>query len=192
MLSKMLASSLAFTGTTIAESINPIMLANTCSGCHGTNGQSSGLAIPTISGLGVDYFIQIMQNYKNGKAASTVMGRLAKGYTDDDFKAMAEYYAKQPFSVKAQEYDVAKAAAGAELHKEYCEYCHENGGKSAESSGTMLAGQWMKYLRFTIADLHSKKRNTNIKFMQKKLDELVKKVGEPGIENLVNFYGSYK
>jgi sulfide dehydrogenase cytochrome subunit len=192
MINRMIAGSLSLSSTAIAESVTPSMLANTCAGCHGTNGQSSGASIPTIAGLGAEYFVQIMQSYKDGKAISTIMGRLAKGYTDDDFKAMAEYYTKQPFMAHAQEYDADKAAKGAKLHAKHCESCHEDNGKSVESTGTILAGQWMEYLRLTIADLHSGKRATDDKTMKKKLASAVKKGGDEAIENLVHFYGSQK
>ncbi|MFY9974750.1 MAG: c-type cytochrome, partial [Chromatiaceae bacterium] len=37
------------------------MLAETCAGCHGTDGTSVGPASPTIAGMNGEYFTELMQ-----------------------------------------------------------------------------------------------------------------------------------
>jgi sulfide dehydrogenase cytochrome subunit len=66
------------------------MLSNTCAGCHGTNGASGGPATPTIAGLEEEYFVDVMNQFKSGERYSTIMGHIAKGYTDDEIKKMAD------------------------------------------------------------------------------------------------------
>lgn len=68
------------------------MLANTCVGCHGNGGVSKGAA-PSIAGLSAEQMTQAMQDYKSGKRPGTIMDRIAKGYSDEEIKAMAEYLA---------------------------------------------------------------------------------------------------
>jgi len=68
------------------------MLAYTCAGCHGNNGVSKG-AIPSIDGLSAEQMVQAMQNYKSGERPGTIMNRIAKGYSEEEIKAMAEYFA---------------------------------------------------------------------------------------------------
>jgi len=71
------------------------MLANTCAGCHGSNGVSMGPSIPTLAGMSSVYIVETMEGYKSDEIPSTIMGRLAKGYTSDEFAQMGEYFAKQ-------------------------------------------------------------------------------------------------
>jgi sulfide dehydrogenase cytochrome subunit len=71
-------------------------LANTCAGCHGTGGVSSGPASPTLAGTNAEYFNDIMKRYADGKAYSTIMGRIAKGFTTEEIALMADYFAKAP------------------------------------------------------------------------------------------------
>ncbi|MCK5716098.1 MAG: c-type cytochrome [Thiomargarita sp.] len=66
------------------------MLALSCTGCHGTNGKSPG-AIPTIAGKSAGYLITIMKDFRDNRIFSTVMGRQAKGYTDEEITLIAEY-----------------------------------------------------------------------------------------------------
>jgi len=170
------------------------MLANTCAGCHGTNGQSSGPATPSIAGLETDYFAEVMQDYKSGERVSTIMGRIAKGYSDEEIEQMADHYAKHPFqSAGAQTSVGPKARRGRDLHDNYCEKCHEDGGTSIED--TPLAGQWMPYIHWTIADYLDGHNNPEKK-MKKAIDKMMAE--HPGrsraqlAEDLTNFYGSQR
>jgi cytochrome c553 len=68
------------------------MLAYTCVGCHGNKGVSEG-AIPSIDNLSAEQMAQAMQDYKSDKRPGTIMNRIAKGYTEEEIKAMADYFA---------------------------------------------------------------------------------------------------
>lgn len=96
-----LAVALLMTTTTaFAADPNPTerpsgaMLSNTCAGCHGTNGASVGAA-PPLTGIPVPLFVKAMQQFKSGERGATIMDRIARGYADEDFVAMAEYFAQQ-------------------------------------------------------------------------------------------------
>ena len=41
----------------------------------------------------MDDFYLTMKGFKTGKEKATVMDRIAEGFTDEDFKALAEYFA---------------------------------------------------------------------------------------------------
>ncbi|GKT12624.1 MAG: hypothetical protein ISEC1_P1603 [Thiomicrorhabdus sp.] len=71
------------------------ILANTCAGCHGPNGVSNGPSTPTIAGLTEFKIIQSMNDFKSGRTSSTIMQRIAKGYSDQDIKDLAGYFSKQ-------------------------------------------------------------------------------------------------
>jgi sulfide dehydrogenase cytochrome subunit len=68
------------------------MLANTCVGCHGNKGESKGAA-PSINNLSAEQIVQVMQDYRSDKRPGTIMNRIAKGYSDEELKAMADYFA---------------------------------------------------------------------------------------------------
>jgi len=165
------------------------MLGNTCAGCHGTNGASMGPAAPTIAGLSPDYFVEVMQGFASGEIPSTIMGRIAKGYTEDEIGSMAKYYAGKPFVKAKQSFDPALADTGAKLHDRYCEKCHADGGQSAEDDAGVLAGQWTPYVTWTLADYQAGDREATKK-MKKKLQELMEREGSDGMTALLNFYAS--
>ena len=165
-------------------------LAYTCAGCHGTDGSSVGPSSPHIAGMAKDYFIDAMKAYRADQRNPTIMNRIAKGYTDEQIAGMAEFFAGQGLRLTAQTHDPALAQAGARHHEAYCEKCHEDGGRKADEGGT-LAGQWMPYLRLTLADFQSGGREMPKK-MKRKLDEAVQTHGEGAVEALIQFYGSQK
>jgi sulfide dehydrogenase cytochrome subunit len=68
------------------------MLAVACAGCHGTQGKSQS-TIPGLSHLTAQQLIKAMKAFKSGERPSTLMGRIAKGYSDAEIESMAEYLA---------------------------------------------------------------------------------------------------
>jgi len=165
------------------------MLSNTCAGCHGTNGNSMGPAAPSIAGLSPTYFEETMVGFASGEIPSTIMTRIAKGYTEDEIKAMAKFYGGQSFVKATQSFDDKLAAKGAKLHDKYCEKCHADGGQSAEDDAGVLAGQWTPYVNWTLADYKAGDREATKK-MKKKLSELLEREGNDGVIALLNFYAS--
>jgi len=164
------------------------MIANTCAGCHGTYGASNGPSIPILGGMSAVYIVETMEGYKSGDIPSTIMGRLAKGYTTEEFELMGEYFAKQKFvEAKGQESDAAKAKKGAKIHKKYCEKCHSEQGTIADDDSGFLTGQWKAYLSAQLKDYHNKDRKASKK-MAKKMKKMLNKEGSAGVEALVEFY----
>lgn len=185
----LLACSLALAG---AASAGPsgAMLANTCAGCHGTNGNSVGPASPTIAGMDKEVFTDAMKAYKDGSRAATIMDRIARGYTDEQFTAMAEFFAAQKFAAADQPADAALAKKGAALHKKFCEKCHEDGGKSAADGG-ILAGQWLTYMEYSMEDFMNGSRHMPKK-MKTEVNKMNKAAGADGAVQLLHFYASQK
>lgn len=165
------------------------MLANTCAGCHGPAGVSHGPATPTIAGMSAVYFEESMVAYRDGTRPSTIMTRIAKGYSDEDIKAMATYFAAQKYISAEQTSDKKMAMAGEKLHDKYCEKCHSAGGTVADDDSGMLGGQWKPYLTYNLHDFTSGKREMPKK-MAKQLNKLYEKEGQEGIDQLVEFYST--
>lgn len=178
-------SSAATAGGASAE-----MLANTCAGCHGTQGASVGPASPSIAGMEKENFIETMEGFQEGKIYSTIMGRIAKGYTEDEIKAMAGYFAAQTFVPAKQSFDEGLVSSGQKLHDKYCEKCHAEGGKVLKGEEyVLLAGQWTPYLHNSMIDFQAGTREMPKK-MKSKLDKLVKKEGDKGVAALLAYYAS--
>ena len=74
-----------------ADSMNSAALGNPCAGCHGTDGHSKG-AMPTIAGKSADFIAKSLKDFRDGKKQSTVMQRIAKGYSDAQIEALAKLY----------------------------------------------------------------------------------------------------
>jgi sulfide dehydrogenase cytochrome subunit len=190
------ASSLAFAADDkplppVQTGASASMLANTCSGCHGTHGASAGPATPSIGGISPVYFEEVMLGFKSGEIKSTIMGRIAQGYTDEEIKAMGAVFAKQPFVAANQTFDAKKADFGAKLHDKYCEKCHAEGGTSVEDDSGILSGQLVPYLKYTMADFKAGDREMTKK-MKKQVEKLLKKEGDDGVDALMSFYASNK
>ncbi|MCC7166871.1 MAG: c-type cytochrome [Rhodospirillales bacterium] len=189
ILAAALAVALVPASGAMAQGVSPAALSEACAGCHGSDGTTNGAA-PTIANLKEEYFVASMQDYKSGKRAATVMGRIAKGYSDDEIKAMAKYFDTKPFGRHAQKFDDAKAKTGAGLHKKYCDSCHEDNGRKSDGIG-VLAGQAADYLAFSMADFKSGKREME-KRKKQKVDALFEEQGPAGVDALVHYYASQK
>ena len=71
-------------------------LAATCANCHGTNGQVRGSDVKGLAGVPAANIMGLMAGYKSGAIqGTTIMHQIAKGYTDDQIKLIAEYFAAQ-------------------------------------------------------------------------------------------------
>jgi len=70
------------------------MMGNTCAGCHGTMGRVSGEAFMPLAGMKESTFIKAMTDFRSGARPATLMGHVARGYSDEQIKAMAEFFAK--------------------------------------------------------------------------------------------------
>ena len=202
--------------TAQADMATKEMLTNTCIACHGPAGVSAGPAIPSLAGMTRNYFVGAMLAYKYDddpegleKAVaeleqdkeyedaeafprySTIMGRLAKGYTLEEIKLMAEVFAGRKPAIVEQAFAQSIVETGAELHDEFCDKCHTDGGKSPEDDVGLLAGQWIPYLEFTLVDYIEERRKMPKK-MKTKLRDLVEAHGLEGIQSLLAFYASAK
>jgi cytochrome subunit of sulfide dehydrogenase len=185
----LLVTLLMMSMTTIAKEDYPPLVVGTCITCHGIGGSSVGPANPTIASFDSETLVDIMKDYRNDERPSTIMGRIAKGYTNKDFQVMADYFAKQAAVRYPQTVDAEKVNNGSKLHEKYCERCHKNEGNTDKDGTGILAGQWMPYLQFTLADLYQGKRDMPKK-MKKRMVRMVKNHSEESFEDIIHFYGS--
>lgn len=199
-----------FCSYAFADKGKALMLTNTCVACHGGEGNSIGPAIPNLAGVSPNYFMAAMLAYKYDKEDeleavidddedfvdveafprySTIMGRIAKGYSEEEIKIMAKHFSGESPTRPTQEFDKSQAKAGKKLHEKYCEKCHEDEGRYAEDDTGVLAGQWVPYFLYTMSDYVNGHR-AQPKKMKKKVDEITDSVGHDGIEQLAAYYAS--
>jgi cytochrome c553 len=68
--------------------------ASSCSGCHPASA-SVETPVPRLNGRDAAQIAAAMTEFRTGKRPATVMDRIAKGFTDDETKAIAAYFAAQ-------------------------------------------------------------------------------------------------
>ena len=168
------------------------MLANTCAGCHGTAGESVGPASPNLAGMSESYFIDSMTAFKEGERPATIMDRIARGYSEAQIEAMAGYFAGLPVYKAKQSTDAAKVAAGAEVYDKGCAKCHDEGGSLPSDDAGILAGQWLPWLQYSMADFQAGTREFQRRSftLPKKMKNQVEKLSPEQIEAVLHYFAS--
>lgn len=82
---------LLYAGLAQAEKGKGEGLVLTCGSCHGSQGSSS--AIPAIP-VNSEALKIVLKSFKSGKTKSLIMGRLMKGYTDEEIEMVAKKLGK--------------------------------------------------------------------------------------------------
>jgi cytochrome c553 len=80
-------------GTGAAPADGPAGAAS-CSGCHAANARVE-TPVPPIKGRSQADIADAMIEYKSGKRPGTIMDRIAKGFSDEEIRAIAAWYAGQ-------------------------------------------------------------------------------------------------
>lgn len=65
-----------------------------CAICHGTNGNAPG-GMPVLAGQSSDTLLRSLRDFRDGKRPATIMHQIAKGYTDEQLQALANWFAQQ-------------------------------------------------------------------------------------------------
>ena len=85
---------LAFLVTTAAAAAEPPAEATSCSGCHALSAKVE-TPVPLIRGRDPAEIVAAMRQFRSGERPSTVMGRIAKGFPDDEIQVIAAWLAVQ-------------------------------------------------------------------------------------------------
>jgi sulfide dehydrogenase cytochrome subunit len=178
---------LAFSATALAAPPSAEMISFACAGCHGTNGGSAGLTMPSLASQSKTAIVDAMKKFKSGERPSTVMGRLAKGYSDADFDAMGAFFSKQKFHSTTQAVNAAKVKKGEALQEANCSRCHLEDGKEGKDDTPVMASQWLQYLQMQM-DLYQ----SGARKMPEKMAEKVKPLSKEDLDALLHFYASVK
>lgn len=68
--------------------------AASCNACHGPYGRSQA-GIPTLEGRSADEMYNSLKGFATGQKTAFVMHHHAKGYTDQELRDIATYFAQQ-------------------------------------------------------------------------------------------------
>lgn len=192
----LLTISILFFAASPAHAASFDKLVKNCVDCHGKNGNSELNDSPSIAGMSTEYFKETMKGYaankrpaKKLKDKKETMKDVVKKLSDADKVALGKYFAKQKFVPFKQDFDASKVKAGKKLHRKYCRKCHTKGGTSSEDDAGILAGQPMGYLKYSMGNYASGKRESGEK-MAKKFKKMMKKDGDAALDKLAHYYAS--
>jgi cytochrome c553 len=90
----LLAAALAASSTTAQAADEPPPGAAGCSGCHSPAGKAA-TAIPPLTGRDANELMTQMEAFRSGARPATVMTRLMKGFSPEEMRAIATWYAAQ-------------------------------------------------------------------------------------------------
>ena len=94
MLAMRLSAAILLLLPTGALAADPPPGASSCSGCHAVNPRTN-VSMPRIQGRGAADIAAAMADFRSGKRASTVMDRIAKGFTESETQAIATWLSQQ-------------------------------------------------------------------------------------------------
>jgi cytochrome c553 len=77
-----------------AASPTPPLGASSCSGCHSTS-KSVDTPVPRLVGRSPAEIEMAMRAFRTGQKQGSVMDRIAKGFSDEEIKAIAAWYGAQ-------------------------------------------------------------------------------------------------
>ncbi len=77
-----------------ANAADPPPGATACSGCHGSSA-TADTPVPKLQGRDAGETVAAMVAFRSGERPATVMDRIAKGFTDDETRLIADWLAAQ-------------------------------------------------------------------------------------------------
>jgi len=66
-----------------------------CSDCHPTSSDQADGPVPPLAGRNPADIIAAMQGFRSGQRRGTIMDRIAKGFSDEEIRAIADWLGAQ-------------------------------------------------------------------------------------------------
>ncbi|MBK1615238.1 cytochrome C [Rubrivivax gelatinosus] len=77
------------------EALAARSVAATCANCHGTDGHSRS-TIKSLAGQPAERILQSLADFRSGAQPSTIMAQILRGYSDEQLRLAAQWFAAQP------------------------------------------------------------------------------------------------
>jgi len=123
-----------------------------CAACHGTYGNSVAAVNPNLSGQDADYITLQLAHFKAGIRVNPTMQAMAAPLSDEDMRALGDYFSRQkPKGLAARDPTLVKAAqklwrgGDAANNVPACASCHSPTGAGIPKNYPRLAGQYADY-----------------------------------------------
>ena len=140
---------------------------DSCSVCHGADGESASPAFPRLAGQHAGYIERQLRDYKSGKRKSCAMSAIIEDVFEVDFKSLGAYFQSRPTHTHPIE-DAELAQVGRFLYLRgnpysgvpACSACHgENGHGTAALP--RLAGQHTRYVERQLQAFDKRERTND-------------------------------
>jgi sulfide dehydrogenase cytochrome subunit len=169
-----------------AQQANVDVLARTCNACHGVGGASAGATMPSIGGLPRDYLRRVMKQWKYGERSSITMGRIVKGFSDDEIDALAAYFARQEWVPAAQQAPDEVLSRGEAVISAICTDCHGANGGDPDVDAPRLDGQWSRYMMLEL----EKYRSPDFKMPHRKMKKALQETNPADSSAAARYFGA--
>ena len=128
-----------------------------CAACHAPDGNSAISLNPKLAGQHPEYLQKQLTEFKSGKRANAVMTAMAAGLSDEEMKALADYFAAKRLNLGQAKTNGAGSlgekmyrAGNAANNTPACAACHGPTGAGLPIQFPRLGGQHADY---TLAQL---------------------------------------
>lgn len=147
----------------------PAVVTARCALCHGARGESAAEDFPRLAAQNEAYLAKQLHDFRSG-ARQGIMARMVKGVPEEEFAAIARYFASQPSAIPAAASEMAAVGRYVFLHGDKwagipaCRTCH---GETAHGTPTLprLAGQHADYLERQLREFTQRKRTNDNEVM---------------------------
>ena len=167
-----------------------------CAGCHMPDGNSVVDIFPKLAGMGEQYIVKQLSDFKSGKRSNDTMAPMAMAVADEDMADIGAYYAKQ--AVTPATADESKLKLGKDVYRggnmvtavPACSGCHSPTGKgNAPAAYPSLAGQHPTYI---IAQLNAFRDGTRSNDNNGMMRSVVAQMSNAEIEAVANYVATLK
>jgi len=135
---------------------------DSCAHCHGTDGNSSSSAYPSLAGQPREYLYRQIKAFKEGSRKNSMMSPAAVVLSDQDAQDLADYFSGQTLVRSTAKTDPATIEQGKKIAAEVqCVACHQPNFKGLNEF-PRLSRQKYPYLLKQLKDFRDGVRSSDV------------------------------
>jgi len=93
MMRRLALATFSFLAVSNVAKASAPLAAQACLGCHGQNGAGAA-GVPGLTGRSADELRTLMIAFRANERPGTIMGRIARGYSDAEIVAASQHFAR--------------------------------------------------------------------------------------------------